>query len=159
MSTVVKWPLFCIKEARKKEIIQTKKLFLFLVSLFLLISCIHIMDLHSIAHIKATIVIKFAYYDPMPIHNNMSMPPSSLMIDHDQGVTETETVNAAKSCAVCGSRLHMTSKWFEGWILNLIRVLNFLPVYRTLSCSSLNSPLHLYSHITNHTSYHNKLHY
>lgn len=69
------------------------------------------MDSHSIAHIKATIIIKFAYYDPMPTNNNsLSMPSSSFMVEHDQGVTETETVNAAKSCAVCGSRLHMTSK-------------------------------------------------
>ncbi|KAK4519226.1 uncharacterized protein ATC70_009458 [Mucor velutinosus] len=66
------------------------------------------MDFHSIAHIKATIIIKLVYYDPMPINNNLSLPSSSLMMDHDQGVTETETVNAAKSCAVCGSRLHMT---------------------------------------------------
>lgn len=66
------------------------------------------------AHVKATIIIKFAYYDPMPINSNLSMSSSSLMIDHDQGVTETETVNAAKSCAVCGSRLHMTSEFLKG---------------------------------------------
>ncbi|KAL9555136.1 hypothetical protein MBANPS3_002501 [Mucor bainieri] len=66
------------------------------------------MNSHSIAHIKATIIIKFAYYDSMHTNNNLSMPSSSLMMDHDHGVTETETVNAAKSCAVCGSRLHMT---------------------------------------------------
>lgn len=67
------------------------------------------MDSH-ISHIRATIIIKFAYH-PTTFFNNQSTTFSSSSIDNDQGVTETETANAAKSCAVCGSRLHMTSKF------------------------------------------------
>lgn len=105
---------FLYKRGKKKRDYPKIKSFSLFVSLFFLISCINIMDSHSMAHIKATIIIKFAYYDPMPINSNLSMSSSSLMIDHDQGVTETETVNAAKSCAVCGSRLHMTSEFLKG---------------------------------------------
>ncbi|KAG2207103.1 hypothetical protein INT46_004079 [Mucor plumbeus] len=64
------------------------------------------MDSHS-SHIRTTIIIKFAYH-PITFFNNQATTFSSSSIDNDQGVTETETLNAAKSCAVCGSRLHMT---------------------------------------------------
>jgi hypothetical protein len=61
-------------------------------------------------HIRATFIIKFAYH---PIAAGYSNNYPVIGNEQVSPVTENTSVAAGKSCAVCGSRLHMTSKLYK----------------------------------------------
>lgn len=63
-------------------------------------------------NIKTTIIIKFAY--PIVHYNNNNNIYNNRRLGGGESTSNIPRVNAAnKSCAVCGSQLHMTSKVYN----------------------------------------------